>query len=71
MVGVDIVKIKFRNGSNLETIESKNSIRSSRVDGLKEFYLKYPDIFLENYFDIELLEYQKFFIRSIIREKKQ
>lgn len=40
-----------------------------RVDKLKEFYLKYPDVFLENYFDIELLEYQKLFIGLIVRDK--
>jgi len=32
--------------------------------------LKYPDVFLENYFDIELLEYQKLFIRLIVSDKK-
>lgn len=61
------MKIKFKNGSYLESIESTNLKRSSRADRLKEFYLKYPDIFLENYFDIELLEYQKFFIKLIVR----
>ena len=53
------MKIKFENGSYLKSIKSNDIKRSSRADKLKEFWLKYPDVFLENYFDIELLEYQK------------
>lgn len=60
------MKIKFKNGSYLKSIKSNDIKRSSRADKLKEFYLKYPDVFLENYFDIELLEYQKLFIRLIV-----
>lgn len=60
------MKIKFKNGSYLEPIKSTDIKRSDRADKLKEFYLKYPDVFLENYFDIELLEYQKLFIRLIV-----
>ena len=55
------MKIKFKNGSYLKSIKSNDIKRSSRADKLKEFWLKYPDVFLENYFDIELLEYQKLF----------
>lgn len=62
------MKIKFKNGNYLETIKSIDIKRSYRADKLKEFYLKYPDVFLENYFDIELLEYQKLFIRLIVRD---
>ena len=62
------MKIKFKNGSYLKSIKSNDIKRSYRVDKLKEFYLKYPDVFLENYFDIELLEYQKLFIRLIVRD---
>lgn len=62
------MKIKFKNGSYLKSIKSNDIKRSSRADKLKEFYLKYPDVFLENYFDIELLEYQKLFIRLIVRD---
>ena len=61
------MKIKFKNGSYLKSIKSNDIKRSYRADNLKEFYLKYPDVFLENYFDIELLEYQKLFIRLIVR----
>ena len=61
------MKIKFKNGSYLKSIKSNDIKRSSRADKLKEFWLKYPDVFLENYFDIELLEYQKLFIRLIVR----
>lgn len=61
------MEIKFKNGSYLKSIKSNDIKRSSRADKLKEFYLKYPDVFLENYFDIELLEYQKLFIRLIVR----
>lgn len=64
------MKIKFKNGSYLKSIKSNDIKRSSRADKLKEFWLKYSDVFLENYFDIELLEYQKFFVRSIMRDKK-
>lgn len=60
------MKIKFKNGSYLKSIKSNDIKRSSRADKLKEFWLKYPDVFLENYFDIELLEYQKLFIRLIV-----
>ena len=62
------MKIKFKNGNYLESIKSIDINRSYRADKLKEFYLKYPDVFLENYFDIELLEYQKLFIRLIVRD---
>lgn len=62
------MKIKFKNGSYLKFIKSNDIKRSSRADKLKEFWLKYPDVFLENYFDIELLEYQKLFIRLIVRD---
>ena len=62
------MKIKFKNGSYLKSIKSNDIKRSSRADKLKEFYLKYPDVFLENYFDIELLEYQKLFIRLIVSD---
>ena len=61
------MEIKFKNGSYLKSIKSNDIKRSSRADKLKEFWLKYPDVFLENYFDIELLEYQKLFIRLIVR----
>ena len=64
------MKIKFKNESYLESIKSNDIKRSSRADKLNEFYLKYPDAFLENYFDIELLEYQKLFIRLIVSDKK-
>lgn len=64
------MKIKFENGSYLKSIKSNDIKRSSRADKLKEFWLKYPDVFLENYFDIELLEYQKLFIRLIVSDKK-
>lgn len=64
------MKIKFKNGSYLKSIKSNDIKRSSRADKLKEFWLKYPDVFLENYFDIELLEYQKLFIRLIVSDKK-
>ena len=64
------MEIKFKNGSYLKSIKSNDIKRSSRADKLKEFWLKYPDVFLENYFDIELLEYQKLFIRLIVSDKK-
>ena len=64
----NIMKIKFKNENYLEPIKSTDIKRSNRADKLKEFYLKYPDIFLQNYFDIELLEYQKLFIRLIVRD---
>ena len=62
------MKIKFKNENYLEPIKSTDIKRSYRVDKLKEFYLKYPGVFLENYFDIELLEYQKLFIRLIVSD---
>lgn len=61
------MKIKFKNENYLEPIKSTDIKRSYRANKLKEFYSKYPDVFLENYFDIELLEYQKLFIRLIVR----
>lgn len=64
------MKIKFKNGSYLKSIKSNDIKRSSRADKLKKFWLKYPDVFLENYFDIELLEWQKLFIRLIVNDKK-
>lgn len=62
------MKIKFKNENYLEPIKSTDIKRSYRANKLKEFCLKYPDVFLENYFDIELLEYQKLFIRLIVRD---
>lgn len=62
------MKIKFKNENYLEPIKSTDIKRSYRANKLKKFYLKYPDVFLENYFDIELLEYQKLFIRLIVRD---
>lgn len=62
------MKIKFKNGSMLESIESNNLERSSRADKLKEFYQKYPDIFIENHFGIKLLAYQKLFIRLLMKK---
>ena len=40
------MKIKFKNGNYLEPIKSIDIKRSYRADKLKEFYLKYPDVFL-------------------------
>lgn len=65
------MKIKFKNKNYLEPIKSTDIKRSYRVDKLKEFYLKYPDVFLENYFDIELLSYQRLLIRIISKVNKE
>ena len=62
------MKIIFKNGSRLQSIKSKDNIRSFRADEMKEFYQKYPDIFLENYFDIKLLPYQKLWVRSLYKD---
>ena len=43
----NIMKIKFKNGSYLKSIKSNDIKRSSRADKLKEFWLKYPDVFLK------------------------
>ena len=36
---------------------------------LKEFYKKYPDIFLEEFFGLKLFWYQKVLIRTLIKTK--
>jgi hypothetical protein len=35
----------------------------------KNFYKKYPDIFLEDFFDIKLFWWQRFYIRHIVKSK--
>lgn len=37
-------------------------------ENLKEFYKKYPDLFIENFLDLKLLWYQKFLVRAICRK---
>jgi len=35
---------------------------------LKEFYNKYPDLFIENFLGLKLSWYQKFLVRVICRK---
>lgn len=64
------MEIKFKNGSTMKSIDSEDNKRSNRADELKEFYSKYPDIFIERYFGIELLAYQRVLIRHFCKGKK-
>ena len=37
----------------------------------REFYLRNPDIFIEQYFNVKLLWYQKILLKGMVRNAKQ
>ena len=37
----------------------------------REFYLRNPDIFVEQYFNVKLLWYQKILLKGMVRNAKQ
>ena len=61
-------KIIFKNGSVIETLESKNNIRSE--NSLYEFFVNYPDIFAEEYLGLKLMWYQKVYLRLLYKSDK-
>ena len=50
--------------SKLELAEEKND------ETWREFYLRNPDIFIENWFNIKLKWYQKIVLKQMMRGKK-
>lgn len=50
--------------SELELAKEKND------ESWREFYLRNPDIFVENWFNIKLKWYQKIVLKQIMRGKK-
>lgn len=37
----------------------------------REFYVRNPDIFIEKYFNVKLLWYQKILLKGMVRKAKQ
>lgn len=64
------MEMEFKNGSKLKTINSEDNKRSLRAEELREFYKKYPDVFIEEFFDIKLLSYQKLIVRALCKDDK-
>lgn len=64
--------LKFTNGSRIEILPAETAKRSKRgerqIKTLTDFYSKYPDLFLEDYYRIRLSWWQKCFLR-LIRDK--
>lgn len=63
------MKIKFENGSILESIESNDCKRSKRVEEIM-YYMKNPYKFIEDFYGVKLHWYQKLWIKFIILEEK-
>ena len=69
------MKIKFGNGSVLESIPSKiNPVRSKRgeqqIDYWMEYWRKHPEAFIEEIMDVKLSWWQKLLIQLKNTRKK-
>ena len=51
--------------SELELAEDKMN------EAWREFYLRNPDIFIEQYFNVKLLWYQKILLKGMVKNAKQ
>ena len=45
-------------------------LKQKNIETWREFYLRNPDIFIENWFNIKLKWYQKIVLKQIMRDKK-
>lgn len=67
------MKIKFKNGSTIESIPSDGVKRGKRCDEvlrhntevLFQYYEKNPDKFVEEFFGVDLLDSQKSFFKTL------
>ena len=50
--------------SELELAKEKNN------ESWREFYLRNPDIFIEQYFNVKLLWYQKILLKGMVKKCK-
>ena len=51
--------------NEIELAEDKNN------EAWREFYLRNPDIFIEQYFNVKLLWYQKILLKGMVKNAKQ
>ena len=51
--------------SELELAKEKNN------ESWREFYLRNPDIFIEQYFNVKLLWYQKILLKEMVKNAKR
>lgn len=56
------MKIKFKNGSVLKSVESNDCKRSKRI--IIYYYKKNPYKFIEDFYEVKLHLYQKIWIES-------
>lgn len=64
-------RVIFKNCSVIEVIEPESEVkRSSRYEKWLEYYERYPDVFVEEFFDVKLLPYQKFLLKYFNRKKE-
>ena len=47
------------------------SAKDKMNEAWREFYLRNPDIFIEQYFNVKLLWYQKILLKGIVKNAKQ
>ena len=47
------------------------SAKDKMNEAWREFYLRNPDIFIEQYFNVKLLWYQKILLKGMVRNAKQ
>ena len=50
--------------NELESAKDKNN------ESWREFYLRNPDIFIEQYFNVKLLWYQKILLKGMVKNEK-
>lgn len=64
------MKIQFKNGSYIESIDSKNSIRSKRADEQISYWQQHIDKFAEDILGYKLPLYQRIWIKLFSNIKK-
>lgn len=66
--------IQFKNGSSIKCLSGGECKRSKRgqkqIEKIRDYYLKYPDEFFEDFAGCKLLPYQRVFLRLCRRRKK-
>ena len=61
------MEIKFKNGSYIKTIDSQEVCRSSKYNKFRNYYNRFPDLFLEDFMGMKLNPIQKLSLRYKIR----
>lgn len=63
--------IQFKNGSSIKCLSGGECKRSKRgqkqIEKIRDYYLKYPDKFFEDFTGCKLLPYQRVVLRIIGR----